>query len=72
VIGRTATLELAPRQVETLGIARQMGTLWLSLRSLRDSKEADTAHGDGEGADDRSAGRVNIVRFGATTTAMPK
>ena len=36
VVGKTATLELAPRQAETLGRARQMGTLSLALRSLVD------------------------------------
>ena len=36
VVGKTATLELSPRQVETLALSRQMGTLSLALRSLVD------------------------------------
>src|SRR5450631_3795189 len=37
VVGRTATLELTPRQVETLAMGRLMGSLSLALRSLADS-----------------------------------
>lgn len=35
--GKTATLELTPRQAETLALARAMGDISLSLRSLADS-----------------------------------
>src|SRR5450631_3364000 len=34
VVGKTATLELAPQQAEMLARSRQMGTLTLALRSL--------------------------------------
>ena len=37
VIGKTATLELTPRQAETLALSRNMGTLSLALRSLVDA-----------------------------------
>ena len=37
VIGKTATLELTPRQAETLALSRQLGTLSLALRSLADA-----------------------------------
>ncbi len=37
MVGRTATLELSPRQVETLAMGRLMGTLSLALRSLADA-----------------------------------
>jgi pilus assembly protein CpaB len=37
VVGKVATLELTPRQVEVLALSRQIGTLSLSLRSLVDS-----------------------------------
>ncbi len=37
VVGKTATLELKPRQSETLARARQSGTLSLALRSLVDA-----------------------------------
>jgi pilus assembly protein CpaB len=69
MVGRTATLELTPRQVETLAMGRLMGTLSLALRSVADSdRRRTTPSPDGTG----SAGRLNIVRFGVTTTTIPK
>jgi pilus assembly protein CpaB len=67
VMGKTATLELAPRQAETLGRARQMGTLSLALRSLVDFDKKDVVDDNG----DRRGG-INVVRFGVTTTMTPK
>ena len=62
VIGKTATLELSPRQAETLALSRQLGTLSLALRSLVDFNSKDRPE---EVADDggRRSG-VNVVRFG--------
>jgi pilus assembly protein CpaB len=37
VVGKTATLELTPRQTQTLAVSRQRGTLSLALLSLADS-----------------------------------
>src|SRR4051794_40540743 len=51
VVGKTATLELAPRQAEILAMSRQQGTLSLALRSLIDSNAASTPTTD----DGRSA-----------------
>ncbi len=51
VVGKTATLELRPRQAEALARARQSGTLSLALRSLVDANrqaKAETAEGDGK------------------------
>jgi hypothetical protein len=46
VVGKTATLELSPRQSETLALSRQLGTLSLALRSLLDaSKTAEADDG---------------------------
>jgi pilus assembly protein CpaB len=70
VVGRTATLELTPRQTETLAMARQMGTLSLALRSLLDSGPSKTPEGDDKDAKSRS--RMNVVRFGVSTSVMPK
>ena len=42
VVGKTATLELSPRQAETLALSRQLGTLSLALRSLVDFERKDT------------------------------
>ncbi len=66
VIGKTATLELTPRQAETLAPSRQIGSLSLALRSLQDvnapvrSVEEDTGG---------RRGSVNMVRYGVTTTS---
>lgn len=64
VVGKTATLELTPRQTETLSLARQVGTLSLALRSLVDFNTKDTVPGEEDGG--RRSG-VNVVRFGVTT-----
>jgi pilus assembly protein CpaB len=61
VVGKTATLELAPRQTEILSLGRQKGTLSLALRSIVDaSGKAESGNDD----DDRGNGGVNIIRFG--------
>ena len=65
VVGKTATLELAPRQAEILALGRQLGTLSLALRSI-----VDTA-GDAESASEEG-NSVNIVRFGINPAGMPK
>jgi len=65
VVGKTATLELNPRQAETLALSRQLGTLSLALRSIADgSKVEDKSQPRGVG--------INTVRFGVTTTVTPK
>src|SRR5204863_2104937 len=48
VVGKTATMELAPRQTEVLAVSRQLGTLSLALRSLVDANApaADTSNPD--------------------------
>ena len=43
VVGKTATLELTPRQAETLALSRQLGTLSLALRSLADAGDNDAS-----------------------------
>jgi len=59
VVGKTATIELSPRQAETLAQARQVGTLSLALRSLLDaSKKA----AEDDSSDSKAA--INTVRFG--------
>ena len=68
MVGKTATLELAPRQAETLGRARQMGTLSLALRSIVDFDGARGRPTTMEAAADG----INMVRFGVTTTTTPK
>ena len=69
VVGKVATLELSPRQAETLALSRQLGTLSLALRSLVDANVSGTDGLD----DDRAAARaLNMVRFGITSTTMAK
>jgi pilus assembly protein CpaB len=70
VVGKTATLELAPKQAESLALARQLGTLQLALRSLIDADGPTTDNAADDGKSRR--GTVNIVRFGVTTTSAPK
>jgi pilus assembly protein CpaB len=71
VIGKTATLELLPRQAETLALSRQLGTLSLALRSLADAGETTLPVNEEERTSGRRTG-VNMVRFGVSTTATPK
>jgi pilus assembly protein CpaB len=68
VVGKTATLELSPRQAETLAVSRQRGTLSLALRSLIDANAHVATDDDGKNANRR----LNMVRFGITTSATPK
>src|SRR5205807_5379848 len=65
VVGKTATLELTPRQSESLALSRQLGTLSLALRSLADAGDSSLPN-----EDERAAGRkagINTVRFGIGT-----
>jgi pilus assembly protein CpaB len=67
VVGRTATLELSPTQVETLTLAKQLGTLSLALRSLAD------AGGDKKDVEDGAHSRtINTVRFGVNSVSTPR
>jgi pilus assembly protein CpaB len=65
VVGKTATLELTPGQVETLALSQQLGTLSLALRSITDASKTDAPP-------ETRRTSVNIVRFGVTTTATPR
>jgi pilus assembly protein CpaB len=68
VVGKTATLELTPRQVETVELSRQIGTLSLALRSI-----TDVGKGKVKVEDDSGSGKaVNVVRFGVSTVTTPR
>jgi len=69
VVGKTATLEVTPRQAEMLAMSRQTGTLSLALRSIVDAGVKRT--GD-EDKDAKAGDRINMVRFGVTTWTLPK
>ncbi len=70
VIGKTATLELTPRQAETLALSRQLGTLSLALRSLADAGDSTLPSEDERGAGKKAG--INTVRFGVSTVTTPK
>src|SRR5215468_7923792 len=65
VVGKTATLELSPRQSELLARAKMMGVLTLTLRSLVDFDAAGVGEEDNNTEARRS---INIVRFGVSAT----
>jgi pilus assembly protein CpaB len=69
VVGKTATIELEPRQAETLALARQTGTLSLTLRSLLDSQSPTPEGGE---AKEESRTTLNTVRYGVTTQSTPR
>jgi len=63
VVGKTATLELTPREVETVELSRQIGTLSLALRSI-----SDVGKGGVKIEKESGSGKsVNVVRFGVGT-----
>jgi pilus assembly protein CpaB len=61
VVGKTATIELSPRQAETLAQSRQQGTLSLALRSLLDASKAEVVDDTDRKTD------INTVRFGVNS-----
>lgn len=62
IVGETATLELDPRQVETVTLAQKSGSLSLALRSLADAGEPMPENGDRQG--------LTLVRYGVTTQSV--
>lgn len=65
VVGKTATLELAPYQTEVLAQGEQLGELSLALRSLADagSEAGDSGRG-------QRAGSIKFVKFGVASQVM--
>ncbi len=70
VVGKTATLELTQRQAESLAVSRQTGSLSLALRSIVDANRQK--QDEGEEANSKNGNRINMVRFGVTTSTMSK
>ena len=64
VLGKTATLEVTEPQAETLNLSHQVGTISLTLRSIRDSETS--AEGVGDTSKDGN-GAISTVRFGVST-----
>ena len=69
VIGKIATLELAPPQAETLALGRRLGSISLMLRGLREL-EAGADDGSSPGGKLDRADSVSVVRFGRNATAI--
>jgi pilus assembly protein CpaB len=69
VVGKTATLELSPRQAETLALSQHLGSLSLALRSITDARRDDPKIDE---QPDRRKGTVNVIRFGVSTTATAR
>jgi pilus assembly protein CpaB len=60
--GKTATLELTPRQAEVLALAQSMGEISLSLRSLADSVPGQNEPTANLG--ESNSGSVKILKYG--------
>jgi pilus assembly protein CpaB len=86
VLAKTATLELAPVQAETVAKAQGMGQISLALRPLSEEDAAAIASGTQAAAPRESAGdglsdnfdgnarrepQVNIIRYGLTAKVAP-
>ncbi|SRR5690606_34142203 len=71
VIGRTATLELMPRQAEILALARSLGTISLALRALVDSTGA-LAGGGPEERFGKSVGGMTVIRYGQASSSIER
>ena len=66
--GKTATLELSPEQAETLALARSMGELSLSLRSLAEASPNNSTTGDASLNKRHSTG-INVLKYGVQSRA---
>ena len=62
VVGKTATLELTPRQTKTLAVSRQRGTLSLALLSLADSLPNAPREAEEEEVRPGNPGLVTVYR----------
>lgn len=76
VVGRTATLELAPQQAELIERAKAGGTLSLALRALGDNgnapppaKTTATASNQ-QGGDEAGNNEIDILRYGVERSSV--
>ena len=63
--GKTATLELTPRQTEILALAQSLGEISLSLRSLADATPGQSEPTAKIG--DAYSGSVTLLKYGVST-----
>ncbi len=66
VVGRTATLEVRPRQAELLALAASMGNLSLALRSLQDALPGGLDDG-GNKLSEGVGSKITVLRFGVAS-----
>jgi pilus assembly protein CpaB len=69
--GSTATLELDPRQAETIILAQRVGQLALVLRSMQDSQQAEAPTSVNNNNEDRNRA-VTVVRAGVASQSRGK
>lgn len=67
--GKTATLELTPRQSELLALAQQMGEISLALRSLADANGSGSQSGDGASFGNDRGGSVKLLKYSVPSHA---
>lgn len=69
--GKTATLELAPSQVETLTLGQSMGEIALTLRSLADTIKSNKEGPTGGGSlnNDEQTNSIRMLKYGSWSRA---
>ena len=74
VIGKTATLELTPRDAELVARAQTQGIVSLSLRPLGEEGAAVAVNTPPPSAadDDEPASSVAVIRYGMTRASQPQ
>lgn len=69
-VGKTATLELTPRQAEQLALANSMGEISLALRSVSDLNRDGKGPKDGMALNKKRTGSgVRVLRYGVSSRA---
>ena len=62
--GKSATLELTPREAETLALAQSKGEIWLSLRSIADIQPRPEERNSKPKWGEQTGGNIKILRYG--------
>ncbi|HFQ15646.1 MAG TPA: Flp pilus assembly protein CpaB [Rhodobacteraceae bacterium] len=68
VVGKTATLELRPRQSEVLALARARGDISLALRSLQDSLPGGLEDNNKVADEASIGGKITVLRYGIASS----
>lgn len=67
--GKTATLELSPRQAEIIALARSMGEISLSLRSLTDANQNDAGTDEANPFGSARGASVKMLKYSVPSRA---